>query len=136
MYKTVVIPVDLAHRERVSSMLAAARTLADKGARMILVNVVSELPTFVAAELPADFRESAVVAAKAELANVAKSSGGKLETVVRYGSPASAILEHAGEVSADLVVIASHKPGWQDYLLGSTAARVVRSAKCSVLVVR
>ncbi|THE47716.1 universal stress protein, partial [Citrobacter freundii] len=30
----------------------------------------------------------------------------------------------------------SHKPGFSTYLLGSTAAAVVRHAKCPVLVVR
>lgn len=37
---------------------------------------------------------------------------------------------------AELIVIASHKPGFSTYLLGSTAAAVVRHAKCPVLVVR
>ena len=32
--------------------------------------------------------------------------------------------------------IASHQPGLQDYFLGSTAAKVVRHATCSVLVMR
>jgi len=36
----------------------------------------------------------------------------------------------------DLIIVGSHKPGLQDYLLGSTAARVVRHAMCSVLVGR
>ena len=36
----------------------------------------------------------------------------------------------------DLIIVASHRPGLQDYFLGSTAAKVVRHAKCSVLVIR
>jgi nucleotide-binding universal stress UspA family protein len=46
------------------------------------------------------------------------------------------ILETAKEIGADLIVIASHRPGLQDYFLGSTAARVVRHAECAVLVDR
>ena len=42
----------------------------------------------------------------------------------------------AEDDKVDLIIIASHKPGLQDYFLGSTAARVVRHASCSVLVVR
>ncbi len=34
------------------------------------------------------------------------------------------------------IVMASHRPGLQDYLLGSTAARVLRHANCSVYIVR
>ena len=33
-------------------------------------------------------------------------------------------------------MIASHKPGFSDYFIGSTAARIVRHAQCSVLVTR
>jgi len=42
----------------------------------------------------------------------------------------------AKEKDVDLIIIASHRPGLQDYFLGSTAAKVVRHATCSVLVVR
>ena len=42
----------------------------------------------------------------------------------------------AKEKNADMIIIASHRPGLQDYFLGSTAAKVVRHATCSVLVVR
>jgi len=42
----------------------------------------------------------------------------------------------AQEKGVDLIIIASHRPGLQDYFLGSTAAKVVRHAKCSVLVIR
>jgi len=46
------------------------------------------------------------------------------------------ILEMAKAKNVDLIVIASHKPGIADYLLGSVAAGVVRHAKCSVHVMR
>ena len=49
------------------------------------------------------------------------------------------VMNPSGDVArqqADLIIIASHKPGFQDYFLGSTAAKVVRHAPCSVLVVR
>jgi nucleotide-binding universal stress UspA family protein len=35
-----------------------------------------------------------------------------------------------------LIIIGSHSPSMQDYLLGPNAARVVRHANCSVLVIR
>ena len=46
------------------------------------------------------------------------------------------ILEVADETHADLIIVASHQPDVQDYFLGSTAAKVVRHARCSVLVLR
>ena len=44
--------------------------------------------------------------------------------------------EKTNESGADLLIIASHRPGLQDYFLGSTAAHVVRHAACSVHVIR
>jgi nucleotide-binding universal stress UspA family protein len=46
------------------------------------------------------------------------------------------ILGVAEEAGADLVVVGSHQPAMKDYLLGTNAARVVRHARCSVLVAR
>ncbi|MCH7935649.1 MAG: aminotransferase class III-fold pyridoxal phosphate-dependent enzyme [Proteobacteria bacterium] len=56
--------------------------------------------------------------------------------VVRVGNVYEEILKLAGEISCDLIVMASHQPKLEDYLLGPNAARVVRHATCSVLVVR
>ncbi len=46
------------------------------------------------------------------------------------------ILKAVEETGCDLIVMASHRPALKDYLLGPNAARVVRHANCSVLVVR
>ena len=46
------------------------------------------------------------------------------------------ILAFAEEVGGDLIVVGSHRPAMKDYLLGTNAARVVRHARCSVLVAR
>ncbi|MBL4758209.1 MAG: universal stress protein [Rhizobiales bacterium] len=55
---------------------------------------------------------------------------------MRSGNASNAILDIAKEQNVDIILIGSHKPGLQDYLLGSTAARVVRHAECTVLVAR
>ena len=60
----------------------------------------------------------------------------KMQALVRTGHSYKTILEVAKEKDVDLIIIASHRPGLQDYFLGSTAAKVVRHADCSVLVVR
>ena len=68
--------------------------------------------------------------------HVTGSTGTEMEVEVRIGHPYKTILEVAQEKNADLIIVASHQPGFQDYFLGSTAAKVVRHATCSVLVVR
>jgi len=61
----------------------------------------------------------------------------KLNILVTHGvSIYAEILGAAEEAEADLVVVGSHRPAMKDYLLGTNAARVVRHARCSVLVAR
>jgi universal stress protein F len=55
---------------------------------------------------------------------------------LRGGRPAEEIIAAAAECNADLIMLASHKPGLSDYFLGSTASRVVRHSPVSVLVSR
>ena len=55
---------------------------------------------------------------------------------VRVGSPWQAICEAATRDKVDLIVIGSHGYAGLDRLLGTTAAKVVNHAPCSVLVVR
>jgi nucleotide-binding universal stress UspA family protein len=55
--------------------------------------------------------------------------------VVRAGNVYEEILKLADEIACDLIVMASHWPELKDYFLGPNAARVVRHANCSVLVV-
>ena len=60
----------------------------------------------------------------------------KITPKLAKGSPAKAILKVADEEDVDLIVIGSSgKSGIDLLLLGSVADKVVRSAKCSVLVI-
>jgi nucleotide-binding universal stress UspA family protein len=136
MYKAIMVPIDLSHAEKGKVMIEVAKKLGDKTAGIVLINVVANIPTYVAAELPGGIIDKAKEDAHSVLEDMAKAAGMKADVDVRSGTPATAILAAAEEKGADLIIIASHQPGLQDYLLGSTAGRVVRHAKCSVLVVR
>jgi len=54
----------------------------------------------------------------------------------QLGQPADVLVELAEQLDADMVVIGSHGYGGIDRVLGTTAAKVVNRAPCSVLVVR
>lgn len=136
MSDTVIVPVDLAHEDKAASMLEAASRIGGADARIILVNVVVDVPTYVAAELPGGFVDKAKENARAQLTKIASSANINAEVVVRSGQAASAIIAVAKEKGADVIVVASHRPEFSDYFLGSTAARVVRHAPCSVYVMR
>jgi nucleotide-binding universal stress UspA family protein len=55
----------------------------------------------------------------------------------RIGKPDDHILELAGEVKADLIIVGTHgRTGVERLLVGSVAEKVVRAAPCPVLVMR
>jgi nucleotide-binding universal stress UspA family protein len=136
MYKAIMVPIDLSHAEKGKAIIEVAKQLGDEATRMVLINVVADIPPYLAVELHAGIIEEAKEDAHSVLEDMAKAAGVKADVEVRYGKPTTAILAAAEEKGTDLIIIASHQPGLQDYLLGSTASRVVRHAKCSVLVVR
>lgn len=136
MPRTVIVPIHLAQVEKAQSMLEAARQIGGEDATIVLVSIVEDVPGYVAAEMPSGFLENAVEEARKELRAVGRNAGMELPVEVRRGNAATGILAVADERDADVIIIASHVPGMQDYFLGSTAARVVRHAKCSVYVMR
>lgn len=136
MFKTIIVPVALSEVEKSHQMLEAARQLGGEQAHVVLMSVVEDIPTYVAAELPGGVLDKAQQKARDSLSKIAGETSLNPEIVVRNGQPSAGILGTAKEKNADLIIIASHQPGLSDYLLGSTAHRVVRHAKCAVLVLR
>lgn len=139
MFKIILVPIDIAHPERVESSLAAASKLASAhDSKLVLLHVVEQLPGYVLTEVPDGFRDSIREGATAETKKIvaAQELPATAQVLVREGHVYHTILSVARDVGADLIVIASHNPVMADYLLGSVAARVVRHAHCSVLVLR
>lgn len=135
MYKTILVPIDIAHVEEGQAILNMARQHADDDSRIVLLNVVEEIPSWAAVSLPAGMVDKSMHVSEAELKKLAGDDS-RMEVMVRSGHSYDTILEVCNSLPADLVIVASHRPDLQDYFLGSTAARVVRHAQCSVLVVR
>ncbi|ETW11158.1 putative UspA domain-containing protein [Roseivivax marinus] len=135
MYKKILIPIAPDHIEALEDSIAPARALADEGAEIHALCVVETIPLYVAAEVPATVYEKASHEMEQQLEQAfAEMPDVKVRAV--NGSPASKIVEIAGDEGFDLVVVRSHKPGIQDWFLGSTAGRVVRHAPCAIHVVR
>jgi len=136
MYKHIVVAVDLSHGDAGKALMTKAADLLDAGGVVRLLNVLEDVPSYVAAELPRDLNDRRQAEAKVELGLLVEGKEVTIETEIRTGSPANQILQSAEESGADLIMIASHRPGLSDYFIGSTAARVVRHAQCSVLISR
>ena len=136
MYKTILVPIDMGHVVEGKSIIDIAIDHADEDTKIVLLNVVEEIPNWAAINLPADIIDKSLDTARDELKAIANASARKMEVEIRTGHSYNTILDVAEEKNVDLIIVASHRPGLQDYFLGSTAAKVVRHAKCSVLVVR
>jgi universal stress protein F len=140
MYSHIIVAVDLAHGEAGRALLAKAAQLVDEGGTIRILHVLEEVPSYIAAELPRDLNDRRAAETRVEMkllaAEVAGATGMKVEMETRHGAAAGQIIEAAADAGADLIMIASHRPGLSDYFIGSTAARVVRHAQCSVLITR
>ena len=136
MYKSILVPIDLAHREIGQAMIKRAVALSNDNAKITLLHVIGDIPAYAQSYLPERQRQENLEETTKTLKGLADSVDVKTDVVVRYGSPSPVILDEADERDADLIIIASHHPGIKDYLIGSTASRVVRHADCSVLVNR
>ena len=108
------------------------------GGKLTLLHVLPPIPGYVSAYIPEGQSEKSQERALKQLGEIAQELGigdtaGK---IVLIGSVHIQILAWAENADVNLIVMASHQPEFTDYLIGTTAARVVRHAKCSVLVAR
>ncbi len=136
MYKSILVPIDLSDFNKGEACIEIARKIGGADCEIHLLNVVEEVPTYVAVELPEGLLQKNIDSARQKLSEMATAEGGHCDAQVRSGHAHRTILDTAYDTEAELVIVGSHRPGLQDYLLGSTAARVVRHATCSVLVIR
>ena len=141
MFKEILLPIDLgdveSSRKAVSTAIELSRT---EGARLQLLCVVPGFGMSIVSQFfPEGFEEKSLAEAANQLDDfIAKNVPSEIASraVVANGTVYEEILKTARETKCDLIVMASHRPELKDYLLGPNAARVVRHATCSVLVVR
>jgi universal stress protein F len=131
MYANVLVAVDLEHEKTAQHLVNVGRFLAGSG-KVTVLHVVQPLPSYVAIQAPGDVVENHRKEAASRLTGLAQGS----ETLTAHGHPATVILDEAKRLGCDAIVMGSHRPGLGDYLLGSTAARVVRHSPCTVVVDR
>jgi universal stress protein F len=142
MYSNLIIAVDMAHPEQIPHLVKAAINLSsDMTEPYFHVVYVDEnhvhqamYPQIDEAQYKQDSKELKRQL-KTELAAVFPE-GTQYECHVRSGTAHEQILEESREIKADAIVMMARRPGLASYFVGSNAERVVRHAKCSVLVLR
>ena len=136
MYKSILVPVESSHIAESFKTIEQARQYGGDDCKIHLLNVFEEIPKWAAVSLPENIVNDSIQDIEKEMQDLAAKLGGNIETQVKVGHSYKTILEVADEIGAELIIVASHKPEQQNYLLGSTAAKVVRHARCSILVLR
>lgn len=135
MYKNVLVPIALDHDRDTSEALRIAKAVAADGAKITALHVMEEVPAYVAQYLPEGQLEDNVKELESRLRDEMKDMP-EVAIAVISGHAGHAIVDYAKQREVDCIVVASHRPGLQDFFLGSTAARVVRHAPCAVHVSR
>ena len=132
MYSKLLLPIDHTDEASWSQALPLAKQEAKlHGAALSVISVIPEILRLP--NLPENYGEGAAAHVEGE---VKKIVGEAVPVSVRQGSVYREILKEAHAIQADLIIMASPKGDFPDYLLGPNAARVVRHANCSVLISR
>ncbi|MEF3365327.1 universal stress protein [Methylocystis sp. 9N] len=140
MLKRILLPIDLTDAAMTKWALEEAAPLARAfDGELRLVNVQSLVPITLMDYVPDDFDKEIRAGLEKELAAVAAQIDyppERVSTVVVFGPVYQHVLAEAENWGADVIILGSHRPGMDRFLIGSNAGVIVRHAKCSVLVVR
>ena len=137
MYRTILVPVDLSHTDKLNKALATAADLSRQyGASLHLVSVTAGTPG-AAAHTPHEFEEKLRAFAAAQSARLGTSFAA---LTVTSPDPAVSLDQEidkaARQIGADLIVMASHVPGFAEHIFASNAGYLASHSALSVFVVR
>lgn len=141
MYKDILLTLDLA--DPAASRKPLEVGIAHAQAFGSILHVMTVVPDFgmsiVGNFFPADHETRTLEAVRQRLHAFTAEwipQGLKVQHIVARGTAYEQILQIAERIRCDLIVMGANRPDMKDFLLGPNAARVVRHAECSVLVVR
>lgn len=139
-FKAVLLPIDLASEPSWKRPLNLALELAAGGAMLHVMTVVPDFGmSIVGSYFDESFEKNALDDVTKQLQAWAADHvpGGVDHRIhIAHGTIYAEIMRAADKLECDAIVMAAHRPELKDYLLGPNAARVMRHAGQSVLVVR
>ncbi len=141
MYRHILAAVDVVDPESSRKILeAACRFVDDSETILHVLTVVPDVGMpLVGQYLPDDaeekIREDGLAGLKA-IVSAAVPDSIQVQHLVLQGRIYTQIVSSAEQVDADLIVVGGNSPSIMDVFLGPNAARVVRYARQSVMVVR
>lgn len=137
MYKKVMIPVDLAHQSRLEKAMTTGADLAKHyGAELYVVGVTGTAPGAVA-HTAEEYRHKLEEFASAQSQRLGIEISAHTEIARDPAAELDDVLKKAAsEIGADLVVMASHVPGFTDHFITSNAGYLATHTTISVFIVR
>ena len=135
MYSKILVPLAMDEAHDPSIAIGIATRLAASGAEIVLCHVVEHMPAYAVNYIEPDAVAALRDGLTAELDKLAAEVPGGRGLLVE-GHGGRTLVNVASSMNADLVVIHSHRPVMSDYILGSTAAHVVRHCPSAVHVIR
>ncbi len=137
MFRTIMVPVDLAHLPQITKAIDTAGDLARHyGAGITFVAITAETPTSVAHN-PKEFAAKLDDFARLEAARLGVNVTAKSYPATDPTIDVDQKLAHAVmDCGADLVVMASHKPNMADYFWAAHGTTLAAHTDVSVFLVR
>lgn len=137
MFRTIMVPVDLAHLPQITKAIDAAGDLARQhDATITFVAITAETPTSVAhnpTEFAAKLDEFARLEASRLGVNVTAKCYPATDPTIDVDQKLARAVADCG---ADLVVMASHKPNMADYFWAAHGTTLAAHTDVSVFLVR
>lgn len=141
MYNKILVPIDITEKSLAHLVMSHIQYLAEyENAHIHFLAIIPTVPFYTTMGFgfaeKADSEQENVTKQLAEIIKEFNISTNKYSAQVLMGTLRDEILRVAEEISADLIVIGSRRPGMSTYFLGSTASMVIQNSKISVLTVR
>ena len=141
MTKHILLAVDLTHEKDTRALLAEAGRIADL--EEATLSVVTVLPDYGSSFVGSFFKDGTLKEASAKaietlhrLAEEVLPDREQVQCIVEVGTAYEKVLHAAETIDATLILVGAHKPNFAGRIIGPNAARVVRHASVSVLVLR
>ncbi|GGB16729.1 universal stress protein [Allosediminivita pacifica] len=137
LFKRIMVPVDLTHRDNLGKTFKVAGDLAKThGASITYVGVTSTVPSSVANSVEQYTSKLEALAAEEGKAHGVETSAHAIPTTDPTANVNRLLLKAVDDTGADLVVMQSHIPNVVDYIWASHGGHIAEHANTSVLIVR
>ena len=137
MFQKIMVPIDLEHIEQLDKAISTATDLARLyNGQLYFAGVAISQPGADALS-PEDHARA--MQAFAAQQSVQRGIQVEARTVIAHDRAIDLdtnLQKIAGDIGADLIVMASHVPGWTEYIFASNAGYLASHASISVFVVR